>query len=377
MTTRQSTRGHLQLEQVSVLSPDCYRWLMANPLFWPFARKLGDLTEADVDALIERAVPEGPFIEYKSEFDKSQTVRTVAAFANSQGGGTLLIGVEEDARVPKRASSIRATSGLGEQIVQTIRSNIAPVPDFSIKVIEVTDQKVCVVIQVPEGPQSPYIATQKGQVLIRTQVGTEPVKDRPTLDRLFSRGQVGRGWADARVGEVLGGTDSQARLCCIPAVAWGLAANEIILTHSFLAYLEKRLPVAMEGGFWQRQHVTAADHVSVSDEDAWMPAQISVTTTGIVKTTWTNKESESFNLSSVESLIKKALPVHREIPEEKLGHRGGLVVALASVINKSGIRVTRHDVPVHRLADNDLHESIKREIHRHLGGLVYEPEPEQ
>ena len=114
--------------------------------YWPFHADLGNLTQGDIHRLIADGIPEGLFVEYKRVFDKKQTVRTVAAFANSRGGGTLMIGIEEKDRIPIKADGISKTIGLDEQIVQTLRSNIAPVPDFDIQPVPMAKDRVCVIM---------------------------------------------------------------------------------------------------------------------------------------------------------------------------------------------------------------------------------------
>jgi hypothetical protein len=64
-------------------------------MIWrPFERKLGQLARSDLEGLIEpEPRPEGLFVEYKSAWQAKKVARAVCSFANSEGGGTLVVGV--------------------------------------------------------------------------------------------------------------------------------------------------------------------------------------------------------------------------------------------------------------------------------------------
>jgi hypothetical protein len=356
-----------------------YREVMPPLRYWPFSADLGNLTQAEIDRLIQDGIPEGLFVEYKRLFDKNQTVRTVAAFANSQGGGTLVIGVEEKDRIPIEADGIEQTVGLDEQIVQTIRSNIAPVPDFDIQPVPMAKDRVCVVIRVPVGPQQPYVTVQKGQLFIRTQVGTEPIKDRVTLDRLFATGEAGRRWAGAQVAKETSGIEferSQVSVWTMPEVENGLGANMTIFRKSFLEFMRDNLALPM-AAFRQPRYSMGPGLAVVTVDDAPMfTPTVHVWTTGIIKSTWANTRDpeEGIDLDSARSLVIKALPHHRSILENKLGHRGEVTVAVAGVVNGRSVRVTRSQVALVDMDKSTLHDQVDREIHRHFSGLPYEPE---
>jgi hypothetical protein len=348
--------------------------------YWPFHTDLGNLTRGDIDRLLAEAIPEGLFVEYKSLFDKNQTVRTVAAFANSQGGGTLVIGVEEKDRIPIKAEGISQSIGLDEQIVQTIRSNIAPLPDFDIQPISMAKDRVCVVIRVPMGPQQPYVTVQKGQLFIRTQVGTEPIKDRTTLDRLFATGEAGRRWAEAQVAKETSGIEferNQVSVWTVPEVEKGLGANVIIFRESFLDYMKDNLALPIAPAFNPPRYAMGPGQAVVTVDDAPMfAAAVHVWTTGIIKTTWANTRDpdDGIDLGSAGSLLTKALPLHRSILEHKLGHRGEVTITVAGVVNGRSVQVTRSQVGLVELDKSTLHDLIDREMHRHFSGLPFEPE---
>ncbi len=56
-----------------------------------FDRPVVELTEADLQSLVEREVSEGPYVDYKLEFPsnkdgRKEAAKDVAAFANAYGG---------------------------------------------------------------------------------------------------------------------------------------------------------------------------------------------------------------------------------------------------------------------------------------------------
>jgi hypothetical protein len=64
-----------------------------------------DISEADLDDIIQAAVPEGLVIEYKrdaygnSDTDKKEALKDITSFANS-AGGHLILGIEETNGIP-------------------------------------------------------------------------------------------------------------------------------------------------------------------------------------------------------------------------------------------------------------------------------------
>jgi len=195
-------------------------------MFQPFgAKHLSEIDQADLQALIDDQVPEGLFVEYKRDWSSRKVARAVASFANSQGGGWLIVGVEANKLLPTKIVALQDTGDLEERVVHTIRSSVAPVPTFVPRAVQINPGMACIVVQVLEGTQPPYILIRTGQVLIRTATSSEPVNvhDR---EALFALGERGRIWAREQA-EALRGTAYDtvgARLVTIPAVDRGLAA---------------------------------------------------------------------------------------------------------------------------------------------------------
>jgi hypothetical protein len=104
-------------------------------MFQPFgAKHLSEIDQADLQALIGDQVPEGLFVEYKRDWSSKKVARAVASFANSQGGGWLIIGVEANKLLPTKMWRSRTgviwRSGLskrsGRPLPPSPRSCLAP-----------------------------------------------------------------------------------------------------------------------------------------------------------------------------------------------------------------------------------------------------------
>src|SRR5215467_12077249 len=103
----------------------------------PFDRALDELTEEDIAALVQDKVQEGLYVEYKGRWASHQAARSVASFANSDGGGTLVVGIEAQSLTPTSLiPDAMSAADLTEAAVSAIRAGIAPIPNFRIKAIE-------------------------------------------------------------------------------------------------------------------------------------------------------------------------------------------------------------------------------------------------
>jgi hypothetical protein len=342
---------------------------MPGLAYSPFERPLEELTGDDIQSLIDRQIPEGPFVEYKLTFDKTQTPRSTSAFANSYGGGTLILGVKEESRLPVDKPGIAKSKGLDEQIAQNVNSNIHPRPAFAMQVVELAAGTVCVVIEVPEGGQPPYIFTPKGQVLRRTQVGSEPIKDRTELDRLFLRGRRGQQWAQRRVAELLEPVNfarKQVAVWTVPAVEDGLGVNALIFKPSFFEFLEAVMPRPTEGVlFTPMLHGTSASEASISEDDPWADSRLGVETSGVISTLWIQKEKDeekTVPCSTAASLMRKALPVHSRILKEKLKHPVDVVVVFGGVVSGQTLTVVEGPVSVDDLAEQSFLDHLDRQM---------------
>lgn len=117
--------------------------------------------QAQLETLV--SLGEGPNIEFKVELPTRQAggeplnfLRTVAAFANGQGG-TILFGVTDDGD----AIGLLRTEVEGrtrDRITELVRSTVTPLPSYSIDLFDVEGQsdRVVIGLRVEAGDEPPY-----------------------------------------------------------------------------------------------------------------------------------------------------------------------------------------------------------------------------
>lgn len=352
----------------------------------PFGQKpLGDVGVPDLQELISRRVSEGLFVEYKSEWAPHKIARAVASFANSPGGGTLIVGVTADKLYPVDVQGVEHSGDLEERSVQTIRDSVAPTPAFIPVAVHLGNGRACLIIEVPEGTQPPYIVLRTGAVLERTATSSTPVplQNRDTLDRLFERGRRGELWAHKEAQERIQSIEyGSASIWTIPAVEGGLGPLSRIFRESFVMSLMNLVQEPIESGAAQKEWRTSQDSVSaIADDSPHYTTSLVVETSGIVKTVWAVMD-QSIPMHMIESMLRRVLPLHQEIVEKMLEHRGSVVIASAvNALSAPGVheglvRIVQPPVSVQMLSDTGFHDSIVRQTKRARGKLSFEPEEE-
>lgn len=130
-------------------------------------RALGSLTEGDIDALIEGAVPESRSVDYKaalpgtSDAEKKEFLADVSSLANAEGGH-LIFGIEEEAGVAVRKPGLAVADTDAEQLRldSIVRSGLAPrLPALGIHAIPLAEGRFVFVVRVPGSYQSPHMVT--------------------------------------------------------------------------------------------------------------------------------------------------------------------------------------------------------------------------
>lgn len=370
------------LERAAACHPPPMRWR-------PFSKPLKGLGPSDFEGLISpEPIPEGLFVEYKRDWQPKKVARAVASFANSPGGGTVIVGIEAEKLEPRSVVGVEMNAGeLEEAAVHAIRSSVAPTPDFRLRAIPCGDDRSCLVVEVPEGTQPPYLLIRTGQILERTQTSSEPVPvhNRATLDRLFGRGERGRRWAleeAERLIRELGDAPTTGGLWTIPAVEGGLGANAIVFGQSTyervleLARAPYHLPLR------EHSHRVRTDLVEHSvrglSEGSRLSAQVQ--TTGVIRSLMELAQGGP-GQSTLMSLARELLPRHSEMLEDVLGHRGDVVVGAFSRWrgedgNYTKVRVIRGPEPLRHLDSAEFLAAFNREISRSLGHAEFEPEGE-
>jgi conjugative relaxase-like TrwC/TraI family protein len=117
--------------------------------------------QAELEALV--SLGEGPNIEFKVELPPRQAgsealnfLRTVAAFANGQGG-RILFGVSDDGDVLGLLRN-EAESRTRDRITELVRATVTPLPNYSLELYDVEGrpERVVLGLQVQSGPEPPY-----------------------------------------------------------------------------------------------------------------------------------------------------------------------------------------------------------------------------
>ncbi|MBO4396645.1 MAG: putative DNA binding domain-containing protein [Eubacterium sp.] len=149
--------------------------------------------EIGIESLLNKEKIESNRIEFKKGWNPDDIYRSICAFANdydSQGGGYILIGVEE-----KDGVAIRPVFGVEENMLDRIQKemigyNKLIMPSYSPKVsIEDVDDKKIIAIWIPTGSERPYkvpdkVTTPKGQILkLRIRSNSNSVVATPEQER--------------------------------------------------------------------------------------------------------------------------------------------------------------------------------------------------
>jgi hypothetical protein len=148
-------------------------------------------------ALLDRLRLEGKgetlFFEFKSQFDCADVEKTVCAFANRLGG-YLLFGV-----VANSENTIASYPGLDpnedwlRRVSDCVVGHVSPLPIWdtvSLASPDATDRRV-VVTRVEASGRTPHVLSRNGVIYVRNPAGSDPVRDKATLDALVTRGSHG------------------------------------------------------------------------------------------------------------------------------------------------------------------------------------------
>ena len=129
-------------------------------------KKIDEIAEADLQALIDNNVLEGKTIEYKRELptnsdsSKKEFLADVTSFANASGGD-LIFGIEEDTttRKPKKPTGLEVDSIDNERtrLDNVIRTGVEPrLLNVTIKPISLSNARYALLIRIPRSWASPH-----------------------------------------------------------------------------------------------------------------------------------------------------------------------------------------------------------------------------
>ena len=172
-------------------------------LYRPFAERLDEVSPEELIRL--REIHEGWYVEYKESLISNRDLaKSLSSFAN-QYGGWLFLGIKEDTQENVADSFPGIPGSEVQHVLDSIRNSakdlLNPPVFYNVRTFEgpidpiaLPPGRTIVVVQIPEGPNSPYIHND-GRIYRRVGDSSQPspVADRGTFDLLAQRGAEARG----------------------------------------------------------------------------------------------------------------------------------------------------------------------------------------
>ncbi len=159
-----------------------------------YSKTIEELTESDLNDLIDREISEGYWVEYKREFQTPKKIaKSIASFANSYGGWYFL-GVEADKTrniaIKICGFSLDEFPNPVDSFRESVKANIDPVPFFIPKLVEIGDNKAVLVVYIPDNQETPFI-NKDGRIYRRISDSSDPIPEdnRFAIDRLYDNGK--------------------------------------------------------------------------------------------------------------------------------------------------------------------------------------------
>lgn len=157
-----------------------------------FEKPLDNLSEDDLRQLKSEGVEEGVLLDYKADWiDNKKLAKAVASFANTHGGH-LIIGVaaDKEKNVPLEFPGLPMVDGIKEKVGAVCRSRISPAPVFRMKLVSLADKddRVVLIIEVPESPQPPHYVN--GVIYVRNGESSrplEPLRNFFLIEKLYEK----------------------------------------------------------------------------------------------------------------------------------------------------------------------------------------------
>ncbi len=151
-------------------------------------KRLSEITEQDLQKLIDDQVQERDTIEYKSAMydhsdeDKREMLKDITSMANHRGG-YLIIGIEEDKEgIPLELVGID-TGNHVERIMDSCLDNVDKrIIGLEVEDVPLSNGKVGVIVCIPESMNAPHMITFKGLNQFWKRHGRQ--KERMTVDEI-------------------------------------------------------------------------------------------------------------------------------------------------------------------------------------------------
>jgi hypothetical protein len=352
----------------------------------PFNVPVGQIEGSHIASLLgpDEPVLEGEFVEYKRDWQSKKVARAAASFANSDGGGTLVAGIEAEKLRPTRIVGIEDDGGLEERVTNAIRNNVAPIPSFRSQAVPIGEGRSCIVVEVPSGLQPPYIFIPSGTVLVRTPTSSEPIKatDREAIDRLYRAGKRGEEW-----GHEIANRDPasfsgiSAQIIAVPNVDGGLDGHSLVFRKSTVDRLFKlnehprsaRIRTQL-GVLSPETETIEVDTESVTVSSALMGEIYVLAISQEVVVTFKYLGEEGDASEMLGQLATARLASARILFEDVFDYPGTVSLGLRCWWSKGSLAFPILDVPVSELGEEWLIQRISREVDRARGISTWEPE---
>lgn len=340
-------------------------------------KRLEDIEESDLQALIDNAEPERKTLEYKRELpgkkteEKKEFLADVSSFANA-AGGYLIFGMEEDKGVPTNLCGLQDINPDAEIqcLDNRIRDGVAPrIPGVSMREIPLARGGFAIVIRIPRSWALPHMVTLGGssRFYSRCSKGKYPLdvsEIRAAFALSESTAERIRGFRTERLGKIIAeetpvplGEGEKIVLHIVPFGSFGPGAvcDLSLLTSQFRAFrvIDRVWPVGhcpargslrynfdglfVEGQLW-------------SSEEAWPCSYVQVFRNGSIEAVDTyliRNNPKGFPISYFEGMLIEVLPGYLS-DQQRIGVEPPLLV----MVSLLGVRGYEIDIdPLRRLPD--------------------------
>ena len=133
-------------------------------------KELSELSEIDLQALLDEEVVEGKLIDYKRELpgpkdsDKKEFLFDISSFANASGGH-LVYGIEEEGGIPQKMPGLLVSDADAEirRLESPILDGIEPrIPGLELRFVPIANGNQVLVIRIPKSWALPHMVTLNG-----------------------------------------------------------------------------------------------------------------------------------------------------------------------------------------------------------------------